>query len=506
MKKIFKYILTAGLVAMTAACDMNLQPTDSVVVENGKVEIRTGQELFSFYMGILSNFRAVHNGYFYTTEELMLDGFNATSSYGNNYGDVHRVEIKAGDDYIESFWSDHYTVIKNYNILIDALHDYIPEGYEADANDILGNAFLFRADAYLQLIRHFAPAYRKDDIDDTTGSLGVPLVVHYSLSERPARATIGEVYEQIVEDLDSAYVRLKEVPGEIGALTGTIDAVRALQARAALDMGDYKLAVAKTDTLIKSKIYSLASTAAAMETEFREDGGNEPIMQMAANKSDEKPSSISVYTNCGSSLQYSLCFKSLYLPSEKLVNAYSDGDLRKASWFTNSLYYTEVNGSYYRGDFYTFIKYLGNPELYSGKTPDGTQAVKPYTISEIYLINAEANAQGGDRNAAKTSLNVLQNARKATATSGSLGNIKNEWFKETVGQGLRLSCLKRWGDGYEERKGQAGAIRDNALMTGDRYTEKSLDADDYHLVWPIPAHDMRLNPNLIQNPGYGTAD
>ena len=504
MKTFFKYILSASVAtALIASCDMNLYPTDSVVVENGKVEIRTDQELWSFYMGILSNFRAVHNGYFYTTEELMLDGFNATSSYGNNYGDVHRVEIKAGDDYIESFWSNHYTVIKNYNILIDALDEFVPEGTEEMAKEIKGNAYLYRADAYLQLIRHFAPAFRKNENED---DLGVPLVLHYSLAERPARATIGEVYSSIVKDLDSAYVNLKDVPGEIGALTATIDAVRALQARAALDMEDYELAIAKTDTLIKSKTYSLASNASAMETEFREDGGNEPIMQMAANKSDEKPSSINVYTNCGSSLQYSLCFKSLYLPSEKLVNAYTDGDLRKSSWFTNSLYYTEVNGSYYRGDFYTFIKYLGNPSLYSGNTPDGTQAVKPYTISEMYLINAEANAQNNDRTAAKASLNVLQNARKATATSGSMNNIKNEWFKETVGQGLRLSCLKRWGDGFEERKGQSGAIRDNALMTGERYTEKVLDADDYHLVWPIPAHDMRLNSNLIQNPGYGTAD
>ncbi|WP_238314364.1 RagB/SusD family nutrient uptake outer membrane protein [Segatella albensis] len=86
--------------------------------------------------------------------------------------------------------------------------------------------------------------------------------------------------------------------------------------------------------------------------------------------------------------------------------------------------------------------------------------------------------------------------------------MENEWFKETVGEGLRMSCLKRWGKGFDGRAAQPFAAKYGAALTDDPkssvhvYDLKKLSADDYHWVWPIPAHEFRLNDNLKQNKGY----
>ena len=120
----------------------------------------------------------------------------------------------------------------------------------------------------------------------------------------------------------------------------------------------------------------------------------------------------------------------------------------------------------------------------------------------MYLIAAEASLANNNTAAAKEYLNAIQTARGASATEATTANIQNEWFKETVGEGLRMSCLKRWGTGYSGRPGQNAAVELKALMNGAEYAQKSMPATDYHWQWPIPAYEMQINPNLKQNDGY----
>ena len=172
-------------------------------------------------------------------------------------------------------------------------------------------------------------------------------------------------------------------------------------------------------------------------------------------------------------------------------------------WFDNSKYVVDLDGSQFLGNFYIFNKYNGNPELYT-TTPNARQHVKPLLIGEMYLIAAEANFYNGKVDVAKLRLNELQTARKATATEATEATIQNEWFRETAGEGLRMSCLKRWGIGYTGRSAQAGAIAGAVLQQTPSvsYVDKSMPATDYHYQWPIPGYEMKINPNLVQNPGY----
>lgn len=496
MKKIFGYILT---VLAAVSCNLDQFPTNAVVYKEGSTIIATKDDLLSFEAGILYFYRAVHGGSYCVTEDVMFDEFNASAGFGNNYGSVHRLDesFTSSESSIESYWSNHYVVIKNYNILIDALDDpkNIPAGTTNLSRTIQGEAYFFRAEAYLNLVRHFSPDYDPDNDSEW----GVPLTIHYSLTERPARASVHSVYTQIKKDLDSAAVRLAEVPGEVMAEKPTIDAVNALYARYYLDTEDFDNAVVYADKVISSNNYSLSKNAKDFSAEFVDDSGTEAIMQLYGSKI-ELPNTLDTYTGMYSSLDYGLAARPLYFPTKKLVDAYEDNDLRKA-WFSTNDYYCDVNGNFYRGNFTIFVKYMGNPALYS-TTPNGAQMEKPYMISEMYLIKAEAQARSNKTPAAKTTINALQGLRGATNTTGTLKNIQNEWFRETPGNGMRLSCLKRWHIGFDAREGQPGALASNALMTGPYYDQRSLPEDDYHLIWPIPASEIRLNPNLVQYPDY----
>jgi hypothetical protein len=33
-----------------------------------------------------------------------------------------------------------------------------------------------------------------------------------------------------------------------------------------------------------------------------------------------------------------------------------------------------------------------------------------------------------------------------------------------------------------------------------------MEAGDYHLVWPIPNYELKINNNLVQNKGYSVVE
>lgn len=504
MNKITKYIglAAAGTIAL-ASCDLNLTPTTSIVYQEGEPIFTMQSDVDQFENNILANYRAIQMGEYAVAEEVMCDGFNAAMGYGNNYGGIHRTDadFTPGDYYVEDFWSGHYGIIKNFNIIIASADNCKPE-LKAAARIVKGEAFYMRANSYMQLARHFAPAY---NAATASTELCVPLVLVYDQNEKPARATMADVYASIKSDLDSAAVILAKVAGAPRAQKPTIDAVNALYARYYLDVKDYANAAAKAAAVIgDGSKYALASSAQALWEVYSKDNGTEPIMQMYASVK-EAPTSmgdlcgLSADTNSPSGFVR----QPYFIPSGKLMDLYEDDDYRLAAWFDDGEETPiKLNNVYHSGEFYAFAKYDGNPEYNSSGFANGRSAIKPLLISEMYLIAAEGYANSNNNAKALEYLNALQAQRGATLTLANMDNIKKEWFKETVGQGLRMSCLKRWGDGFTARYAQEGAAQNYAITTGNDYATKALQANDYHFNWPIPSYDIKINKNLEQNTGY----
>ena len=507
MNKILKCISAGLVLASAVSCNLDLIPKGSISYEPGDELITNEADLEGYEANIMYCFRVLDYGTTDIAPDVMVDYFNATSAYGNNYGMVHRTDgsFTPGDTDVELVWSNSYTAIKNFNIFIEGARA-VPAELQERAAVARGEAFLARAYAYLNLARFFGKPYNTSTAAE---DLCVPLVTVYDQSARPERATVAQIYGQIKEDLDSAAVLLAGVPGEVRAERPTVDAVNFMYVRYYLDVQNYADAATCAMSVINSDAgYALSSTSQEMEAEWLNDSGTEPVMQFYASPT-EGVGGHSAYTQMGTNVDLGgLYYQPWYLPSQKLVSSYTTGDLRLTQWFDGGDYPVYINGILYNQnstDFYVFKKYFGNSALNTSDTPNSGHAVKPFMISEMYLIAAEAYLAVGESGNARSALQALQSARHAGLTEATEANIKNEWYRETVGEGLRMSCLKRWGEGFDGRAAQTGAEDVIQGLGTEYYDLRSIAATDHVFQWPIPAYEIQTNLNLVQNEGYGNA-
>lgn len=532
-----------SLFALTS-CDLEEMPTTSIGLDNNEEPVVNGTNIQQFENGLYSAFRATQYGVYSQLPDLMCDGFNETTGSMNNYGGVHRTDdsFTASDQYVESMWSGYYGYIVDYNNLINDAYvkeqeaAFMAEDADYTAVDAyairaLGVAHFFRAYTYMQLARLFAKDYEPST---AATDLCVPLVLEYDQNEKPARATVQQVYDQIKRDLDAAnqyFMMLYQVAVQLsqanqltqsfydcyntvlaagpGSESVTIDAVYALYARYYLDTHNYPEAADYAMTLIDGGAtgqarYDLAEGAEGMQLEYTYDQGTEPIFQMAASLSENGSGTNSVYTN-GTAYSYvpeRFYLAPYFIPSGKLLNLYENTDLRYNYWFSDEHY--SRFGSSLDNKVVAFVKYYGAPGagLNNSNVPNGRQHVKPFMIGEMYLIAAEAYLHDDKAANAKAVLNVLQQSRGASPTEATEENMQNEWFKETVGEGLRYSCMKRWHIGFNGRAPQAYASSKGYIRSGANNVDKSMPADDDHWLLPIPTYERQLNDNLEQNPGY----
>lgn len=514
MKKYSKYLLVFGVsTMMLTSCNLDELPTTAISYVDGTDMITNFADLQKLENGLNQSYRVTHYGQISEADEVMCDGFNASIDYGNNFGSIHRTDnsFTASDYDTRDMWAINYWALKNFNLFIEHVAKFESDDADEMAYAAIadGKAHFFRAASYLQLVRHFGKAY---NASTAATDLAVPLVLKYDQQEKPARATVAEVYAQIKADLDIAASKLATVSGEIGALTPTIDAVNALYARYYMDIKDYANAASSAQKVINSAAgYALASTLADMEAEYSNDNGTEPIMQLAASLAESGAAEVygnvendlvnDIYTMATKDNNYGIYTRPYYLPSKKLVESYEATDLRFQTWFANDVNVV-LGGTNLVGQVYVFTKYYGNPALTSTGVPNARQHIKPLMIGEMYLIAAEANLRAGNAGAAKTMLNTLQVSRGATPTEATEDAIETEWFKETVGEGLRINCFKRWGKGFSGRAAQDGAVAAGAVQTSPAFVEKTMTADDFHWQWPVPTYEMEVNDNLVQNPGY----
>ena len=533
--KLLSLLAGVSLMAFTS-CDLEEMPTTDIGFDNNEEAVINGTNIQQFENGLYSAFRATQYGVYSLVPDLICDGFNETVNSGNFYGPVHRTDASftASDQDVESIWSGYYGYMVDYNNLIN--DGYVKEqkaAFMADDADFasvdayairaLGVAHFFRAYTYMQLARLFAKDYEPST---AATDLCVPLVLKYDQEEKPARATVQQVYDQIKKDLDAAdtyFNRLYDATMELnsaGTLTQSlydcyttlfntqagspyvnVNTVYALYARYYLDTHDYPMAAQYAMFVVGSGSYAL-SDEETMAKEYTYDQGTEPIFQMSASLAENGSGTNSAYIN-GSSYPYvpeGFYLAPYYMPSGKLLALYESTDLRLAQWFNDTHVFRY--GSSLATDIPIFVKYYGDPNagLNNSIVPNGRQHVKPFMIGEMYLILAEASLQANDPTTAAQALNELQTKRGATPTAATMENIQNEWFKETVGEGLRYSCMKRWHIGFSGRP----AVYPGAgiVPEGTSNTQKEMPADDDHWLLPIPAYERQLNDNLEQNPGY----
>jgi len=499
MKKFNIYIaigLTA-LIAVTSCKKIALTPTFIIAETQSFNSVLDAK---AWDNGIYATLRPKTNGSYTLQTDIAGDQLNAGLDYGNNFGSPHRWDASytAQDQTITPIWNNYYSAIANINTII-ANFPTIPTNSAADVaamNQYTGDAYLARAWYYHKLILRWAKPY---ETATAATDLGVPLVLKFNLTELPARASVKAVYNQILADITQAETLLANVPGGNTVATTsvfTIDAARALEARVRLCMHDDAGAYAAANTLITSGKYPLINTQAGMNTYWINDGIQESITQLIVNNTTETPASMTTYLIPKSATNYD----PYYVPSQWVLDMYAATDIRKATFFSNAFPVVVQGVSY--PTVQVVGKFRGNPALFTGALTNALQAPKLFRIGEMYLIAAEAAVNLSNPANAIAAINPLRVARgelPLVLPDATLQqDVRDERFRELAFEGFRLDDLKRWHLGFTRSAPQ----NNNMCQQGASYTTLSIPADHVFFTWGIPANDIIINPNLVQNPGW----
>lgn len=501
-----------GAVAFTS-CDMDTKPYGSLDEDTA---IESGKDLRSFRNQVYSYLRSVTSGSWVYYTDIQMDEFHGLISNGNQLGQFSKGTFTASDDDIEGKWASGYSMIATCNSFLDHCEKMLADENITAANKSLyeryeGEAKFARAYMYFWLADHFCQSYTQTDPNKAAS--GLPMTTTYNptgdVKQYPSRSTLNETFSQIENDLNDSYTALKayEASGakDVAALLQPNSnylssyAVEALQARIALVKGDWATAQSKAEDVINNGNYSLV-TIDDYANYWTNDKGTENIF-LPYMSSEELGGSIGgIYLSDNQTSAW-------YIPTYGTLSLFEDGDVRFDTYFTQYDNLTVEGTSY--GAF-VFNKFPGNPALRKSEKNNFVNMSKPFRLSEMYLIAAEAAARQNRTQVGADYLNSFRSYRINGYESETFENSQEllsavlaEREKEFLGEGMRWSDLRRTHTGFERYASHEDNpdLDDVVVAAGQSL---SYAADDHRFTWPIPKTELDSNPSLKgqQNPGY----
>jgi len=362
---------------------------------------------------------------------------------------------------------------------------------EAVKNRSLGEAYFLRAHYYFILVRFFGD---------------VPLITEPQSSDSnlyPSRTPANEVYEQIISDLENAVallpVKQEYTDADKGrAAKGT---AMGMLAKVHLTLGHWQEVVDLTSQL-ESMGYSL-NTNYADNFKTETENSNESLfeVQYVANagydfwSNENQASWASAFMGPRSSGLVAGAY-GWNQPTQEFVNNYEADDLRKDA----TIFYEggpAFDGQQYSPSWsitgYNVRKFL--VPLSTSPSFDNSPLNFPVLrYADVLLMKAEALNELGQTSLAQTPLNLVRNRAglEDIASGMSQADFRNAVLKE---RRVELAFEgHRWFDLIRVNNGQYGL---NFLHSIGKN-----NADEHHLLLPIPQIERDRNPNLTQNPGY----
>ncbi|GAA4824871.1 RagB/SusD family nutrient uptake outer membrane protein [Algivirga pacifica] len=514
MKGLNKYIVASFLaVASLSSCNLDVNPTD-------KVEVDNMDDIDAQVRGLF----LLSNGVSYYGRNFALYGEIGTDNYvfrnGSRFLQEHRMEKHAAIGYSDS---ERNTYAQAFKVIVNA--NFIINNPEAQG-DGRGQALFVRALAYSDLLKMYGP---------------VPLVldntdVNDVETLYPTNATEEAIYTQIFADLAEAETLLTGTSKEFA----TVGAVQALKSRVYLEKGDLDMAIAEADKVINSRSYELTKPGDLFNY-FNGVGGNETILEIKVTTDQNRGSN-----NFGS------------IPMSSVLGGYAsyaaNPDFVKS--FDNELWgdpFTDARGTV---EVVTGANknVVSSMFLLEGEEKDGQMEVsstafifpnkfrgqenviglhspKVLRLSEVLLNKAEAIArQNSGAQEVKDIINEIRAARyikptiqagetaedfqvrldaynvALTSATGTLEEVLEEKRKEFAFEGHRSYDLRR-----NDLPVTVYKVVSETLETpveGPLGTEKNtysveevvtVEAGSEQFWFPIPESEQLANPNLKQN-------
>lgn len=330
----------------------------------------------------------------------------------------------------DATWNDMYHRINVINILLDEIEELPHETKDDNATylRVKGEAHFLRAQFYFILANLYGTAYNPVNCDTKPC---VPLKLSARVEHDKdkdtqfQRATVKEVYEQIVADLSEAERFLMQSPqlSSRRNYRASIEAVELLFSRVCLYMQDWEQAERKANEVIKSANNVLAPIGSLDAKTFLTQSNSDVIFSQGPN-----------YL---ATPQIFTAMLGDFCVTKDLFDLYDENDKRKSCFFANAQ----------AGD-----------SIALGSKYERTANIRPHVsdvftlrVSEAYLNKAEAcSMQSGKEEDACTALNTLRKQRivgyESQTYSGEnlVNQIRDERRKELCFEGHRWFDLRRY--------------------------------------------------------------
>lgn len=467
-----KYLIFITLSILIVSCNDKLDtyPTSSVAAdqafknEGDFVNAVRGMylQMFStgaYYGGQLQGYDVVTDNLIISQEGRLSQQFRYDWAYDPNSGFSGQMTAP-------------YQAIQNANFILANIDVLEPGEFK---NNIMGEALAVRGLAHFDVIRFFAKIPTQSS--DAGSSLGMPYVTIPDVNSLPVRITVDEFYNNLIQDLTQA-ANLINADNGINQMGKS--ATNGILARVYLHMGDWQKAV---DAANKVNI------PVASRNDFVEIWNDSKDAGVIFKLDNDNVSRVTLgvpYNQTANGI------KDEYVPDYAFYLMFDDTDIRKAAYFETSLF----------GDneYNHVVKWYSSVSTVSLGVVDA----KVLRASEIMLTKAEALSEMGQDGPALTALDAVRSQRYSSFSSGNeVGSflkaaIAKERRLEFAFEGSRFSDLKR--KGLPVIRSDFGHFSDG---TGVPAEFKTLSANDTRFQVPIPINEMNLNPNMVQNPGYG---
>ena len=366
-------------------------------------------------------------------------------------------------------WRKIYVTQANANNIIS----YGPSVADANptqrdyCNRIIGQALLIRALCHFDQCRAYAQPYNYT----ADGShLGVPILLRTpGANDTPSRATVREVYQQVIADLNEAATLMDDAVAR-DYHYGSLQAVNCMLARVYLYMEDWENALSYARQAIGTQQLAQGDDYLSMYDDLNRQG--EAIFRLSGNKMNGYLKSF-YDSNC--------------VPADTLLSLYDAGDLRLR------LLKNTVGGKQCR-------KYTASV------VPDNEpKRDDPFVfrLSEEYLTAAEAACHLGQYAEARRYVGAIieravgqQKAEAvltATADAQLLDLVKRERVKELCFEGHNFFDLTRWKQPLVREQRTTSTVRFMAYPN-DRF------------VLPIPQDELNANLSMQPNPTVNSAE
>ena len=510
-----KYILASTMVSalfVTGCADLDTEPMSAYVTSDQKQEVVESDPtkaeagvnaVFSQYSVYMSVTGSRHNDFGYPSVMLFSDtngmdyvsqdnGYNWT---GNSLDFSDRVYTSNESAIV---WNSMYAMVYAANNVIGSV-----EPVDATTKFYVGQALASRAFNYWVLAQLYQFNYAGHK-----SSLCVPIVTEANASIVPVegakRATVEEVYTQIMNDLNTAVELLTTAKAEgmkrADKRYADLGVALGLRARVNLTMENWSAAAADAQAAIEASGATPYSIAQVSVPSFMNSSDAAWMWGIVIAETDRVVTSgIVNWPSHMGSLNYGYAnFSGGHQINKALYNSIPATDVRKGWWLDENCESPNLDEeqAWFMKDYcgyapYTHCKFAPyNNEVYTSTNANDIPLMR---VEEMYLIKAEAEAMGGNAAAGKATLeSFVQTYRDPayTCTAASAQEVQDEvWHQRRIelwGEGLSWFDIMRLNKDVDRR---GGGYPDVTMVL-------NIPAGSDIMLWRIPESEIQANPAL----------